>query len=298
MDNVSKNVYSIFMNRLLRLTLWKLRGRKVFALVGRSGTGKSFRSKLLADKYGIELIIDDGLLIEGERIIAGRSAKREQVFLKAIKTALFDDDAHRDEVVQALQRSSFKKILIIGTSEKMVFKIAARLKLPEPDKIVHIEDLASKDEIEMAMRIRNSEGKHVIPVPTIEITRNYPQIVYDSMRIFFKANIPLPWKKKVFEKTIVRPEFGKRGKITMSEAALSQMVVHCLDEFDDSLKVKKTTIKNTPEGYILSIKLRVPLQFQISGTLNELQAYIANSLERYGGVIVSEVNIEVDDWTN
>lgn len=298
MDNVSKNVYSIFMNRLLPLTLWKLRGRKVFALVGRSGTGKSFRSKLLADKYGIELIIDDGLLIEGERIIAGRSAKREQVFLKAIKTALFDDDAHRDEVVQALQRSSFKKILIIGTSEKMVFKIAARLKLPEPDKIVHIEDLASKDEIEMAMRIRNSEGKHVIPVPTIEITRNYPQIVYDSMRIFFKANIPLPWKKKVFEKTIVRPEFGKRGKITMSEAALSQMVVHCLDEFDDSLKVKKTTIKNTPEGYILSIKLRVPLQFQISGTLNELQAYIANSLERYGGVIVSEVNIEVDDWTN
>ena len=36
----------------------------VYALVGESGTGKSFRSKLLAEKYGIDYIIDDGLLIQ------------------------------------------------------------------------------------------------------------------------------------------------------------------------------------------------------------------------------------------
>lgn len=282
----------------MRYTIWKLRGRKVFALIGRSGTGKSFRSKLVADKYGIELIIDDGLLIQGDRIIAGKSAKKEQVFLKAIKTALFDEDAHRDEVYSVLQKTNFKKILIIGTSEKMVNKIALRLKLPEPEKVIRIEDLASKEEIETAMRIRNSEGKHVIPVPTIEITRNYPQIVYDSMRIFFKTKVPLPWKKKVFEKTIVRPEFGKRGKITMSEAALTQMVIHCLDEFDDTIRVKKVLIKNGPEGYQLTIKLKVPIKFQVTGTLKDLQRYIADSLERYGGVITSEINIEVDDWVD
>lgn len=285
------------MNRIMRYTVWKLRGRKVMALVGRSGTGKSFRSKLVADKYGIEMIIDDGLLIHGEKIIAGKSAKKEQVFLKAIKTALFDDDDHREEVLSALQKSNFKKILIIGTSVKMVNKIASRLKLPEPEKIFKIEELASKDEIETAMRIRNSEGKHVIPVPTIEITRTYPQFVYDSMRIFFKNKIPSPWKKKkMYEKTIVRPEFGKRGKITMSEAAVTQMVVHCLDEFDDTIKVKKVLIKNEPEGYTLNVKLRVPIKLQVSGTLSELQTYIAESLERYGGMIINQVNIEVDDW--
>lgn len=286
------------MNKIMRYTFWKLRGRKVLALVGRSGTGKSFRSKLVAEKYGIEMIIDDGLLIYGEKILAGKSAKKEKAFLKAIKTALFDDDAHRNEVVSALQKTNFKRILIIGTSERMVNRIAARLKLPEPEKIIKIEDLASKEEIETAIRIRNSEGKHVIPVPTIEITRNYPQIVYDSMRIFFKTRIPLPWKKRVFEKTIVRPEFGKRGKITMSEAALTQMVIHCLDEFDDTIRVKKVLIKNDPDGYTLNVKLKVPIRFQVSGTLSELQKYIADSLERYGGVIISEVNIEVDDWMN
>jgi adenylate kinase family enzyme len=42
---------------------WFFKGVKVYALVGDSGTGKSFRAKLLAQKYGIELILDDGLLI-------------------------------------------------------------------------------------------------------------------------------------------------------------------------------------------------------------------------------------------
>jgi adenylate kinase family enzyme/uncharacterized alkaline shock family protein YloU len=284
------------MNKFFRFAAWKLRGRKVYALVGRSGTGKSFRSKLVAEKYGIELIIDDGLLIRGDKIVSGKSAKKEKVFLKAIKTALFDEELHRNEMISALQKEDFKRILIIGTSERMVQKIALRLKLPEPEKIFKIEEFASKEEIDTAIRIRNSEGKHVIPVPTIEITRNYPQIVYDSMRIFFKRRITAPWNRKVFEKTIVRPEFGKRGKITMSEAALTQMVIHCLDEFDDSISVKKVAIKSESEGYNLLVKLRMPIKLQVSGTLVELQRYIADSLERYGGVIVASINIEVDDW--
>ena len=54
-------------------TIYRLiNGIKVFALVGPSGTGKSFRSQLLAKKYGIEYIIDDGLLINDDKIIAGR----------------------------------------------------------------------------------------------------------------------------------------------------------------------------------------------------------------------------------
>ncbi len=286
------------MNRIFRYAFWKLKGVKVFALVGKSGTGKSFRSKLIADKHKIDLIIDDGLLIKGDRILAGRSAKRENNFLTAVRTALFDDDEHQSETMRALQKEKYHRLLIIGTSEKMVHKIAARLKLPPPEKIFHIEEIASKEEIETAMRIRFSEGKHVIPVPTIEITRSYPQIVYDSMRVFFKNRTRLPWsKKKGWEKTIVRPEFSKYGKITMSEAALSQMVIHCLDEFDQMLKVTKVNMKVVPEGYKLSVKLRVPMKHQISSTLTELQEYIGDSLEKYGGIFVAGVDLEIEEWS-
>ncbi len=95
---------------------WALRGMKVYALVGESGTGKSFRAKLVAQKYDIEYIIDDGLLIKNNRILAGHSAKKEETFLAAVKAALFDDKTERDMVARKLQVEKVKKVLILGTS--------------------------------------------------------------------------------------------------------------------------------------------------------------------------------------
>ncbi|MDD3057099.1 MAG: hypothetical protein EOM32_03845 [Spirochaetia bacterium] len=286
------------MNRVFKYAFWKLKGTKVYALVGKSGTGKSFRSKLVAQKYRIDLIIDDGLLIRGDRILSGKSAKREENVLSAVRTAVFDDPDHQKQVRETLEKEKYHKVLIIGTSEKMVYKIASRLNLPQPEKLFRIEDIATKEQIETAMRIRYSEGKHVIPVPSIEITRNYPQIVYDSMRVFQKNKRNVPFKRKnvSFEKTIVRPEFSKYGKVTVSEAALTQMVAHCLDEFDSQIKVKRVQVQIKAEGYALTVKLRVPMQHQISTTLGELQEYIADSLEKYGGIFVSSVNIEIEEW--
>ena len=43
--------YDFPMNRVFRFAFSKLRGVKVYALVGRSGTGKSHHSKLLAQKH-------------------------------------------------------------------------------------------------------------------------------------------------------------------------------------------------------------------------------------------------------
>src|SRR5512142_1361908 len=121
--------------------VWLIRGIRVYALVGESGTGKSFRAKLVAQKYGIDMIIDDGLLIRGDALLAGRSAKKEQMYMSAVKTALFHDKSHRDEVARALGREHFRKILVIGTSERMVTKICERLQIPHPIKIIKIEDI-------------------------------------------------------------------------------------------------------------------------------------------------------------
>ncbi len=144
----------------------------VYALVGESGTGKSFRSKILAEQYGIHSIIDDGLLITDEKIIAGHSAKREKTYMGAVRAALFDDKEQRDAVAKEVKKNHIKKILILGTSEKMVSKIAMRLQLPQPQKIIHIEEIATKEEIEKAVKSRQVEGKHVIPVPSIEVEKS------------------------------------------------------------------------------------------------------------------------------
>ncbi len=279
---------------------WFFKGVKVYALVGESGTGKSFRAKLLAQKYGIELIIDDGLLIRDDKIVAGHSAKREATFLAAVRVALFDDKVHRDTIARALQGQIFKKVLILGTSEKMVNKIAVRLQLPQPQKIIRIEEIATKEEIEKAIRSRRVEGKHVIPVPSIEIQRNYPQIFYDRVRVLLKRNQnPLSAlnQSKVYEKSVVRPEFSKTGRVTISEAALSQMVIHCVGEYDDQIRIKKLTIKTDTQGYRLVIVIDVPFGTQLTGRIHKMQEYIVENIERFTGILIEDVHIIIDKIT-
>ncbi len=277
---------------LFKTFKWRLKGVKVYALVGRSGTGKSFRAGLISKKYQIDLMIDDGLLIHNEKIVAGKSAKKEDAYMGAIKTALFDNPAHKQEVITKLRSIKFKKILLIGTSNKMVAKIAERLELPEISTYIQIEDIASKEEIETAIKSRTKEGKHVIPVPSIEVKRDYSHIFYDSIKVFFSRKK----SKRYVEKSVVRPTFNSKdkGAISISEAALSQMVLHCVDEHSESIKVKKIIVSQSQNGYTISLFVNVSFGEQLSGNFHTLQKYITESIERLTGLIIESVDITID----
>ncbi|MCR5045541.1 MAG: hypothetical protein K6A42_03065 [Treponema sp.] len=281
----------------------KFKNIQVYALVGESGTGKSFKAKLLAQKYGIPAIIDDGLLIMDDKIIGGKSAKSEKTYMGAVRVAVFDDKEHRDEIALKIRENKFRKILLIGTSEKMAVKIATRLQLPPPQNVIKIEDIATREEIDKAIRSRQIEGKHVIPVPSIEIKRNYPQIFYDSMKVFFSKSGPISKilrrnsGKEVFEKSVVRPEFSKKGRVSISEAALTQMTMHCVGEFDQNIRVRKITIKTNSRGYRIIITVDVPFGKQLTGEVYKLQQYIIENIEKFTGILIEEVSIIIDKIT-
>jgi len=277
-----------FLDRILN----RLRGITVYALVGKTGSGKSFRAGLIMEKYGIDMMIDDGLLIRDQRILAGRSAKREKNYLAAVKTALFNDRQHRKEVQDALEAQKFKKILILGTSERMAVKIAQTLGLPSVKKIIKIEEVATAEEINTAIHFRNTQGRHVIPVPSIEVKRNYPRIVADNLRLLFKGR--LLGRQNVLEKTVVRPEFSRKGSVNISKAALSQMIMHCVDEYTNGISIRRLIIAKDREGYHIDLFLDVPYGVQLAVTLRELQNYIITHVERFTGIIIDELNITID----
>ena len=209
--------------------------------------------------------------------------------MAAVKVALFDDKKHRDGAAKALQSHSFKKILILGTSEKMVNKIAARLQIPQPQ------------EIETAMRSRRVEGKHVIPVPSLEVQRNYPKIFYDKIRLFFKKK-KTPFvgteQSKLFEKSVVRPEFSKVGTVEISKSALTQMVFNCIEEYDKEVVIKKLNIKKEEGGYRLDLTIDIPFGTQLTGKINQLQKYIIEQIERYTGILIIQINVIIDKIIN
>jgi len=114
---------------------------KVYALVGKSGTGKSYQAMNICKELNIEAIVDDGLLVHGNLVAAGISAKRQATKIGAIKTALFTSEEHRLEVANKIRELNIGSILLLGTSDGMVRRIGERLALPKIEKTVYIEEM-------------------------------------------------------------------------------------------------------------------------------------------------------------
>ena len=83
---------------------------KVYAFVGPSGTGKSYRAQMVASEKGINFIIDDGLLIKDNQIIAGESAKKAPTKIETVKHALFLSKEEKLDIEKALKKYKPDKI--------------------------------------------------------------------------------------------------------------------------------------------------------------------------------------------
>ena len=194
----------------------------VIALVGPSGTGKSHRALIVAHKHHADAIIDDGILIQNGKIIAGKSAKKEQSRIMAVRRAIFILPGHAEEVSAAIQRVKPHRILVLGTSENMVQKIAKALKLPPIAQIIHIEDIATKAEMEKARFYRLKKGQHIIPVPTIELKPHFSGYLIDPLQSIFKRSRTR--RRRLGEKSIVRPVFSYYGKLIIDDSAIRATV--------------------------------------------------------------------------
>lgn len=85
---------------------------KVYAFVGPSGTGKSYRAQMVASEKNINFIIDDGLLIKDNEVIAGESAKKAPTKIETVKHALFYKDEEKEEIIKALKKYKPESIVI------------------------------------------------------------------------------------------------------------------------------------------------------------------------------------------
>lgn len=265
---------------------------KVYALVGKSGTGKSYRALTLAYEKNIEAIIDDGLLIKGNRILAGKSAKRQDTTIRAVKTALFFEESHRLSVGQKIKDEDIKSVLIIGTSDRMVQKIAKAIDLNKIDEYIYIDSIATKEEQEIAKNQRHIHGKHVIPVPTFEIKKDFSGYFIDKLRIFRKRKDNT---MEVAEKSIVRPTFSYRGRYTISKKVIIDLVTCSIEKNEEINKILKINTRNLSEGLKIDVELSVFLDKPIKNTMENLQKQIKNEVEYMTALNIVYVNTFVKE---
>ncbi len=265
---------------------------EVFALVGESGTGKSYKALVVAHKFNINYIIDDGLLIKKDKVLAGHSAKKEKNRIQAIRTAIFEEPSHAYEVKEVIKKTKPARILIIGTSVRMIDKIIKTLDLPPPKRIFKIEDISSPEEIEEAKLSRLKEGRHVIPLPGIEVKRKFPVNLLESLEIFYKRR---HGKRKIGERTIVRPPFSYYGKLYISENALLDIIIYILKDFKEVVKLGKSQINVGEEGISISLNLILLYGENIPEVGTKIQKYLKKELEYITGINIISINILVYD---
>ena len=231
---------------------------KTYAFVGPSGTGKSYRAQMVAGEYNIHYIIDDGLLIKDNNVISGSSAKKAPTKIETVKRALFIEENQKKSMKRAIRKANPDSILILGTSDSMVEEIAENLGLPKIEKTIYITDVASEQEIENARRVRVTEGKHVIPVPTFELKKDFSGFLLDPLQIFKTREDKDPY---ISEKSIIRPTFSYLGNFTISDTVFRQIIEHLAEKnnaINEILKVRVIKNEESPSIYIeVAIKFGV-----------------------------------------
>jgi hypothetical protein len=263
---------------------------KIYALVGKSGSGKSYQAIGLCKQFNIEAILDDGLFILGDRVLAGISAKRQETKVKAIKTALFTDELHCDAVRRKIKSVDPGSLLVIGTSDRMIEKITDRLRIPHPSETIYIEDITTEEERRVANVERNELGKHIIPAPSIQLKKEFSGYFIHPLRMIRERR---SGRTRVSNRSVVRPSFSYPGKYTISPRALTDIATIICDGAPSVDAVHRANADNDDSGAIISLSLVMRCDGNIVTAAEELQQKIAEQTELMTAFNIGAVNIEV-----
>ena len=268
----------------------------VIALVGPSGTGKSHRALWVARNNGADAIIDDGILIKDGKVIGGTSAKKEKNRIMAVRRAIFVLPGHASAVRKAIAESLPRRILLLGTSENMVQKIAKTLRIGPVSKIIRIEDIASKKDMEIAKYHRLKRGEHIIPVPSIELKPHFSGYLIDPIKSFFKTSSSR--RRRLGERSIVRPVFSYYGKLVIDDSVIKNIVHIVAEKLDEVYRVGAAHVYHVVNGdedlgITVSLEIVFAYVYAIAETMEALRRDLQMEIERMTGMVVHEIDILV-----
>ncbi len=272
---------------------------QIYALYGKSGTGKSHRAISIAYKYSIPLIIDDGLLIyKGKKLTSSISGKQEKNRLKAVKRAIFDDPGYAAIMKEHLTTLNPDKILIIGTSQHMIYKIVQNLDLDMPDVWIDIDEITSPEERNRAYLHRN-KGRHVVPLSPVEVS-NFKLPLIDRLKLLITSKGKT---KYLGEQSVVKPSFHSMGRVYIQEKALQDLAHFVLTHQLKCDNVKRINISSKPKNDAPIIKVHVSFNFgdplHVMG--KKINEELKNNLKQLSGLeniqvrmIIAELDIPKD----
>lgn len=271
---------------------------EIISFTGKSGTGKSYQATRIAIERNIEAIIDDGLLIYKGKVVAGSSAKKCESKAAAMRTALFNYEKHAESVKAAIKKYKPARLMIIGTSDRMVNYIVEALELHEPDERLYIEDFTTEEEREIAHHSRHDDGKHVIPAPMGQLKRDFAGYFMNPLN-FFKGFVGDSSAKGEYitarDITVVRPQYSYSGKFTISSHAIRDIVSLAGDDYESNLVVERIVQRGRESKLMLDVTIRIIRSEDMIDICKDFQKKVSSAIEEMTSFSVSNVNIKINE---
>ena len=151
--------------------------------------------------------------------------------------------------------------------------------------------VATQEEMETARKIRVTEGKHVIPVPTFEIKRDFSGYLLDPLQIFkTKGRGNKPY---ISEKSIIRPTFSYLGNFIISDTVFRQIIEYLAEKTEGIHKVQKIRVDNFREGVKLYMEVTIVYGFNVINGIKEFKDKSKKEIEMLTAMNVEEFEVVV-----
>lgn len=265
---------------------------RVIAFVGPSGTGKSYRSVVVSKQYGADAIIDDGILVSNGKLLAGSSAKSLPTRIASVRHALFMNPRRCEEMRRALSDNNIKCLMILGTSDGMVEKIAKNIGIGPIEHTVYIDEIASPEEMKLAKAARTEKGEHVIPVPTFEIKQDFSGYFLHPLR-HLQRNLDKSADAIENEKSIVRPTFSYLGDYIISDNVIIEIAAHEAQRIEGVARVHNINLRKTKHGVHIDTTLILYYGVNIFEVSRRVQSAVRDNIEKYTSVNARRVHIYI-----
>ena len=243
------------------------------------------REDIESEKYG-----EGETLARHEKILTTLAEKRNLTIGKIYREVVSGETiSERKEMQKAIKKLKPESILILGTSDGMVEKIAENLGLPKIQKTIYIQDVATETEMQTARNIRVTQGKHVIPVPTFEIKKDFSGYILDPLQIFkSKGSGNKPY---ISEKSIIRPTFSYLGNFTISDTVFRQIVEYLAKKTEGISRVIRTRVENYGEGPSIYMEVSVIYGHSIIKELRVFKEKCIKEIERLTTMSVQKITV-------
>ncbi len=176
----------------------------------------------------------------------------------------------------------------------MVKKIVENLEIEPISETIYITDVATEEEMETARNIRVTQGKHVIPVPTFAIKKEFSGYLLDPLQIFKstgKGKAPY-----VSEKSIIRPTFSYLGNFKISDTVFKQIIDYIANKTEGIYKISRIIIKKHEgfdDGIFIYIEVVMKYGYNINETITALKTKIIKEIEKLTAMNVLNMEIVI-----